>query len=95
MSGRVPDIHFEPLVQRHYNMSKPHSSEADLDPPDGEETLSSDFPIPAPTTGTVDDDDDPTDERADENEIPVREKNENTETSDEFRPDDEDRDPDA
>jgi hypothetical protein len=42
------------------------------------------------TTGTVDDDDDPADERADENEAPVRETSETTEAPDEFEVDDED-----
>jgi len=82
-------------IVSHYNMSKPYESAADLDIPEGEETLPSDFPIPPPTTGTVDDDDDPADERADENEAPVREKDENTEATEEFQPDDEDGDADA
>jgi len=43
-----------------------------------------------PTTGTVDDDDDPSDERDDENEAPVRERSESTETPEEFEVDDED-----
>jgi hypothetical protein len=72
-------------------MRKPFISEADLDLPEGEQTLPSDFPIPPPTTGTVDDDDDPADERADENEAPVRERNENVEVTEEFETDDEDR----
>jgi hypothetical protein len=71
-------------------MSKPFKSEADLDLPEGEQTLPSDFPTPPPTTGTVDDDDDPSDERPDENEAPVREKNENVEATEEFERDDED-----
>ena len=42
------------------------------------------------TTGTVDDDDDPADERPDENEAPIREASENTEAPEEFNVDDED-----
>jgi hypothetical protein len=42
-------------------------------------------------TGTVDDDDDPSDERPDENEAPVRETSERTEAPEEFERDDEDR----
>ena len=44
----------------------------------------------APTTGTVDDDDQPEDERADENEAPVRETKDSTEAPEEFEADDED-----
>jgi hypothetical protein len=43
-----------------------------------------------PATGTVDDEDDRDDERADENEAPIRETNEKTETPEEFETDDED-----
>jgi hypothetical protein len=43
-----------------------------------------------PTTGTVDDDDDPSDEREDENEAPVREQSDSTEAPEEFEVDDED-----
>ena len=47
------------------------------------------------TTGTVDDDDDPSDERAGENEAPIREASDTTEAPEEFEVDDEDRvDPD-
>jgi hypothetical protein len=53
--------------------------------PEDEETAPPDFPIPTPTTGTVDDDDDPADERADENEAPIREKNDNVEATEEFQ----------
>jgi hypothetical protein len=42
------------------------------------------------TTGTVDDDDDPQDERPDENEAPIRETSEKTEAPEEFELDDED-----
>jgi hypothetical protein len=73
-------------------MSKRYKQESDLGIPEGEQTLPSDFPIPTPTTGTVDDDDDLGDERDDENEARVREKNENLEASEEFRHDDEDHD---
>jgi hypothetical protein len=43
-----------------------------------------------PSTGTVDDDDEPEDERDDENEAPIRESDEATETPEEFEVDDED-----
>jgi hypothetical protein len=43
-----------------------------------------------PTTGTVDDDDDPSDEREDENEAPVRERSDAIEAPEEFEIDDED-----
>jgi hypothetical protein len=42
------------------------------------------------TTGTVDDDDEPQDERSDENEAPVREISDKTEAPEEFELDDED-----
>lgn len=42
-----------------------------------------------PTTGTVDDDDDPADEHPGENEAPVRETSEATEAPEEFEVDDE------
>jgi hypothetical protein len=42
------------------------------------------------TTGTVDDDDEPEDERPDENEAPIREASDKTEAPDEFKLDDED-----
>jgi hypothetical protein len=42
------------------------------------------------TTGTVDDDDDPADERDDENEAPIREARDTTEAPEEFEVDDED-----
>jgi len=47
-------------------------------------------PIEHPATGTVDDDDDADDERADENEAPLRETDENTELPEELEIDDED-----
>jgi hypothetical protein len=53
-------------------MRKLYKQEADPGIPEVSEELPSDFPIPPPTTGTVDDDDDPADERADENEARVR-----------------------
>ncbi len=54
-----------------------------------------DLPVVAPlaaesTTGTVDDDDDRDDEHGDENEIPVRETDDDTEAPEEFEVDDED-----
>jgi hypothetical protein len=42
------------------------------------------------TTGTVDDDDEPQDERPDENEAPIRETSDETEAPEEFELDDED-----
>ena len=47
-------------------------------------------PVEPPPTGTVDDDDDRDDEHAGENEAPVRETDENTESPEEFDIDDED-----
>jgi hypothetical protein len=73
-------------------MSKPVKQEADPGLPEASEILPTDFPVLLSTTGTVDDDDDPADERADENEVPVREKDENVEATEEFQRDDEDRD---
>lgn len=72
-------------------MSKLFNREAD-GAPEVAEQWPSDFPGPLPTTGTVDDDDDPAHERSYENEVPVREKNENTDAAEEFRYNDEDRD---
>jgi hypothetical protein len=48
------------------------------------------MPVEHPATGTVDDDDDRDDEHAGENEAPVRETDENTESPEEFEVDDED-----
>ncbi|HEY2779766.1 MAG TPA: hypothetical protein VGI90_03270 [Steroidobacteraceae bacterium] len=42
------------------------------------------------STGTVDDDDEPDDERPDENEVPIRETSDTTEAPEEFELDDED-----
>jgi len=53
-------------------MTKPSKQEADSGPPEVSEKLPSDFFAPILTTGTVDDDDDPAGERADENEASVR-----------------------
>jgi hypothetical protein len=47
-------------------------------------------PVAAHTTGTVDDDDDPADESANENEAPIRETSDATEAPEEFEVDDED-----
>jgi hypothetical protein len=52
----------------------------------------SDFPMPLLMTGTIDDDDDPAQERSGENEAPVREKNENTDALEEFQYNAEDHD---
>ena len=46
--------------------------------------------VPAPTTGTEDDDDNRDDEHEGENEAPIREVDERTEAQDEFEVDDED-----
>jgi len=73
-------------------MSKRSKLAADLGAPEVSEQMPSDFPIPSLTTGTVDHDDDPAHERSGENEAPVREKNENTDTTEEFQYNDEDRD---
>jgi hypothetical protein len=72
-------------------MSKLFKQEADLGALQIAEQLPTDFAVPPLSTGTVDDDDDPVHERSGENEAPVREKNENTDTSDEFQYNDEDR----
>lgn len=66
-------------------MTRPSKQEADPGAPEVSEKLPSDFLVPTLTTGTVDDDDDPAGERADENEASVREENENTEAADEFQ----------
>jgi hypothetical protein len=58
-------------------MTKPSKQEADSDAPEVSEQLPSDFVAPTLTTGTVDDDDDPAGERADENEASVREEGKN------------------
>jgi hypothetical protein len=73
-------------------MSKLFKQEADLGGPEVAEQLPTDFPVPSLTTGTVDDDDDPAHERSGENEARLREKNENTDASEEFQYNDEDRD---
>jgi hypothetical protein len=59
--------------------------------PEVSEQWPSDFPTPSATTGTIDDDDDPAHEQSGENEARVREKNENTDTAEEFQYNDEDR----
>jgi hypothetical protein len=43
-----------------------------------------------PSTGTIDDDDEPEDESDDENEAPIRESSDATEAPEEFEKDDED-----
>jgi len=43
-----------------------------------------------PSTGTIDDDDEPEDESEDENEAPIREVRDSTEAPEEFEKDDED-----
>jgi hypothetical protein len=58
-------------------MTKPAKKEADSGAPEVSEKLPSDFVAPALTTGTIDDDDDPAGERADENEASVSEKDKN------------------
>jgi hypothetical protein len=52
-------------------MGKLFKLEADLDAPEVSEKWPSDFPISPPTTGTIDDDDDPAHERSAENEARV------------------------
>ena len=52
-------------------MTKPATREADSGALEVSEKLPSDFAVPTLTTGTVDDDDDPASERADENEASV------------------------
>ena len=47
--------------------------------------------FPRPSTGTVDDDDEPEDERADENEAPDRATSDRTEAPEEFELDDKNR----
>jgi hypothetical protein len=47
-------------------------------------------PLERPTTGTVDDEDDRDDEHSNENEAPIREKSDRTESPEEFETDDED-----
>ena len=49
------------------------------------ESLPSDFPIPTPPTGTIDDDDAPSDEKPDENEAAGRETDEREEAPEEMR----------
>jgi hypothetical protein len=73
-------------------VGKLYKQEADSGAPEVSEKWLSDFPNAPSTTGTVDDDDDPADERAGENEASVREKNENTEATEEFQQNGEDRD---
>jgi hypothetical protein len=54
-------------------------------------TVPADFAAPLRSTGTVDDDDEPEDEREDENEAPERGSSDRTEAPEEFERDDEDR----
>jgi hypothetical protein len=70
-------------------MKKPFQQETVFSAADSEELLT-DVSVSPPTTGTIDDEDDPADERADENEAPVREKNDNIKASQEFQHDDDD-----
>ncbi|MEO7205508.1 MAG: hypothetical protein ABI356_09480 [Steroidobacteraceae bacterium] len=48
------------------------------------------YAVASQTTGTVDDDDEPEDERPDENEAQIRETSDKTEAPEEFALDDED-----
>ena len=48
------------------------------------------FEVPPRTTGTIDDDDEPEDESAEENEVPIRETSDRTELPEEFELDEED-----
>ena len=54
------------------------------------EAAPDDFPTSRPSTGTVDDDDDPADEQPGENEAESRETRDRTEAPEEFQIDDED-----
>jgi hypothetical protein len=54
-------------------------------------TVPSDFPPPRPSTGSVDDDDEPEDEHDGENEASEREEHDDIELPEEFERDDEDR----
>jgi hypothetical protein len=54
-----------------WSVGKLFKLDADLDAPEVSEKWPSDFPVSPLTTGTVDDDDDPADERAGENEAYV------------------------
>jgi hypothetical protein len=64
----------------------------DIDPTetDNPTEIPSQFPIPRPSTGTVDDDDEPEDEHDSENEASQRETHDDTEAPEEFNIDDED-----
>jgi hypothetical protein len=59
--------------------------------PEMPEIITSEFPAPRTSTGTVDDDDEPEDEHDDENEASERELRDDTEAPEEFERDDEDR----
>jgi hypothetical protein len=81
----------DPFAIRDYAPTRrPDVPEPAGDPPELPVTVPSDFTIPHPTTGTVDDDDAPADEHEGENEAMVRETNDATETPEEFERDDED-----
>lgn len=73
-------------------MTTPSILEADSGAPEAAEKWPSGFFLPTLKTGTVDDDDDPAGERADENEASVREQNANIVATEAYQRDDEDRD---
>jgi hypothetical protein len=77
-------------LREHAPTPRPNVPDPAGDPPELPLTVPSDFPIPHPTTGTVDDDDAPADEHASENEAMVRETSDSTETPADFERDDED-----
>ena len=54
-------------------------------------SVPTEFPVPHPTTGTEDDDDEPEDEHPGENEASERETSDSSEAPEEFEADDEDR----
>lgn len=73
----------------HAPTPRPNVRDPAGDPPELPVNAPSDFPIPHPTTGTVDDDDAPADEHESENEALMRETNDSTETPEEFERDNE------
>jgi hypothetical protein len=80
---------------RSMNIEKPRDlDEDDIDAEDIDAEIVDELGLSgadSPTTGAVDADDDPNDERDDENEAPVREVRDTTEAPEEFKVDDEDR----
>jgi len=58
---------------------------------EGAKAMETEIPDAIPSTGTIDDDDEPEDEHDGENEASGREKRDDTEAPEEFERDDEDR----